>query len=98
MPAEGVAEMTRATESAGTCCLWCLVRVDAGAGKCDNRNMKIQQVLMCLGAMAFVGDVVAGHGDTPLIRAAKAAGCRTATGGHMVEAVQELMADFMLGI
>lgn len=48
------------------------------------------------GAM-FVGDVVAGHGDTPLIRAAKAAGCRTATGGHMVEAVQELMADFLLG-
>lgn len=45
----------------------------------------------------FVGDVVAGHGDTPLIQAAMAAGCKTATGGHMVEAVQELMADFMLG-
>lgn len=45
----------------------------------------------------FVGDVVAGHGETPLIRAARAAGCGTATGGHMVEAVQELMADFMMG-
>lgn len=49
-----------------------------------------------LDSSMFVGDVVAGHGDTPLIRAAKAAGCGTATGGHMVEAVQELMADFMM--
>ena len=44
---------------------------------------------------AFVGDVIAGHGLTPLIAAAEAAGCRTATGGQMVEAVQELMVDFM---
>lgn len=44
----------------------------------------------------FVGDVIAGHGTTPFIAAAQAAGCRTATGGHMVEAVQGLMADFML--
>jgi shikimate dehydrogenase len=45
----------------------------------------------------FVGDVIAGHGVTPFLKAAQAAGCRTASGGHMVEAVQELMADFMLG-
>lgn len=45
----------------------------------------------------FVGDVIAGHGVTPFIGAAQAAGCKTAGGGHMVEAVQDLMADFMLG-
>ncbi|MGJ0184400.1 shikimate dehydrogenase family protein [Corynebacterium glyciniphilum] len=44
----------------------------------------------------FVGDVIAGHGVTPLVAAARGAGCGTATGGHMVEAVQDLMADFML--
>jgi hypothetical protein len=31
------------------------------------------------------------------LEAARAAGCMTADGGHMVEAVQDLMADFMLG-
>jgi shikimate dehydrogenase len=45
----------------------------------------------------FVGDVVAGHGVTPFVKAAHAAGCKTANGGHMVEAGQDLMADFMLG-
>lgn len=45
----------------------------------------------------FVGDVIAGHGVTPFIAAAQDLGCGTATGGHMVEAVQDLMADFMLG-
>jgi shikimate dehydrogenase len=45
----------------------------------------------------FVGDVIAGHGVTPFIAAAQAAGCQTADGGHMVEAVQDLMADFLLG-
>jgi shikimate dehydrogenase len=45
----------------------------------------------------FVGDVIAGHGVTPFIGAAQANGCKTADGGHMVEAVQDLMADFMLG-
>jgi shikimate dehydrogenase len=45
----------------------------------------------------FVGDVIAGHGTTPFIAAAQAAGCATATGDQMVEAVQDLMADFMLG-
>jgi len=45
----------------------------------------------------FVGDVIAGHGVTPFIGAAKAAGCKTADGGDMVEAVQDLMAGFMLG-
>jgi shikimate dehydrogenase len=45
----------------------------------------------------FVGDVIAGHGATPFIEAAQAAGCKTANGGQMVEAVQDLMVDFMLG-
>ena len=42
----------------------------------------------------FVGDVIAGHGLTPFLAAAEAAGCRTANGRQMVEAVQELMVDF----
>lgn len=46
----------------------------------------------------FVGDVIAGHGMTPLIRAAQQQGCSTASGGDMVDAVQDLMIDFMLGI
>ena len=45
----------------------------------------------------FVGDVIAGHGLTPLLAAAEAAGCGTADGAQMVEAVQELMVDFMIG-
>jgi shikimate dehydrogenase len=39
-----------------------------------------------------VGDVIAGHGITPLITAARQAGCTSADGGGMVAAVQELMA------
>jgi shikimate dehydrogenase len=49
------------------------------------------------GAM-FVGDVVAGHGMTPLVRAARALGCGTADGVAMVAAVQTMMLDFMLGL
>jgi shikimate dehydrogenase len=46
----------------------------------------------------FVGDVIAGHGETPFVAAARAAGCTTAQGDQMVEAGQELMLDFfMLG-
>jgi shikimate dehydrogenase len=45
----------------------------------------------------FVGDVVAGHGVTPLLQAARAAGCRTADGFQMVEAGMEIMPDFLLG-
>ncbi len=44
----------------------------------------------------FVGDVIAGHGTTPLLVVAQAAGCRTANGDQMVEAVQERMLDFFL--
>ncbi len=43
----------------------------------------------------FVGDVIAGHGVTPFIQAAKAVGCQTATGEHMVEAGRDVMTDFM---
>jgi shikimate dehydrogenase len=49
-----------------------------------------------LDSSMFVGDVIAGHGLTPLLRAAQAAGCKTADGDSMVEAVQDLMVDFML--
>lgn len=45
----------------------------------------------------FVGDVIAGHGVTPFVRAARHAGCMSASGDDMVEAVQNLMADFLLG-
>ena len=48
-------------------------------------------------ASMFVGDVIAGHGVTPFISAAHAAGCRTANGDEMVEAALNLMADFLLG-
>ena len=44
----------------------------------------------------FVGDVVAGHGETPLIKAARAAGCRVADGDAMVVAVLDVMCDFVL--
>lgn len=45
----------------------------------------------------FVGDVVAGHGVTPFLGAAQAAGCRTANGGHMVEAAQDIMVRLHAG-
>ena len=45
----------------------------------------------------FVGDVIAGHGETAFLSAAHAAGCKTASGDHMVEAAQEMMLDFILG-
>jgi shikimate dehydrogenase len=45
----------------------------------------------------FVGDVIAGHGETALLSAARAAGCKTANGDQMVEAAQEMMLDFFLG-
>jgi shikimate dehydrogenase len=44
----------------------------------------------------FVGDVIAGHGLTPFLRAAQNAGCKTANGDQMVDAVMEMMMDFML--
>jgi len=49
-----------------------------------------------LAASMFVGDVIAGHGTTPFLQAAQKAGCKTANGVQMVEAVQEMMLDFML--
>jgi shikimate dehydrogenase len=50
-----------------------------------------------LTATMFVGDVIGGHGETSFLKAARAAGCTTADGSQMVEAVQELMVDFLLG-
>ena len=43
----------------------------------------------------FVGDVVAGHGETALMKAARAVGCRTADGDAMVVAVLDVMCDFV---
>ena len=45
----------------------------------------------------FVGDVIAREGTTPLLEAARAAGCGTSDGVQMVEAVLDLMPDFLLG-
>ena len=44
----------------------------------------------------FVGDVIAGHGLTPFLKAAQDAGCKTADGDEMVVAVMEIMSDFMM--
>lgn len=49
-----------------------------------------------LTASMFVGDVVAGHGQTPLLKAAQAAGCKTADGSGMVDAGLDLMLEFLL--
>lgn len=51
-----------------------------------------------LDSSMFVGDVIAGHGVTSLLKAAQSAGCKTANGEQMVEAVQEMMLDFMLHV
>ncbi len=50
-----------------------------------------------LTASTFVGDVIGGHGLTPFLAAAEAAGCGTANGSQMVEAGQDLMVDFWIG-
>ncbi len=49
-----------------------------------------------LTASMFVGDVVAGHGVTSLLQAARALGCKTADGVQMVEAGVEIMTEFLL--
>jgi shikimate dehydrogenase len=64
-------------------------------GMGDGDPLPVEAAL--LSSSMFVGDVIAGHGMSPFIKAARAAGCGTADGGDMVEAVQDLMADFMLG-
>lgn len=51
-----------------------------------------------LNSSMFVGDVIAGHGVTPFLEAAEAAGCKTANGAQMVQAAQDVMADFMVQI
>ncbi len=45
----------------------------------------------------FVGDVIAGHGVTPLLKTARGAGCKTSDGVQMVEAGIGLMTEFFLG-
>ena len=64
-------------------------------GMADGDPLPLETAL--LRADMFVGDVVAGHGETAFLRAARAAGCRTANGDQMVDAVQEIMIDFMMG-
>jgi shikimate dehydrogenase len=44
----------------------------------------------------FVGDVVTAKDDTPIIRAAKAAGCRCCSGHAMFDASLDLMLDFFV--
>jgi shikimate dehydrogenase len=50
-----------------------------------------------LASSMFVGDVIAGHGVTPFLKAAQSAGCKTANGMRMVQSGQDMMVDFMLG-
>ncbi|MBS0322184.1 MAG: shikimate dehydrogenase [Proteobacteria bacterium] len=50
-----------------------------------------------LAAGAVVGDVVTYPEITPLIAAARARGCRTATGVDMFNAQRDLLAEFLLG-
>ena len=63
-------------------------------GMADGDPLPVDAALLT--SSMFVGDVIAGHGVTPFLEAAEAAGCKTANGGHMVEAAQDVMADFML--
>lgn len=65
-------------------------------GMNDDDPLPIDPAL--LDSSIFVGDVIAGHGITGLIQAARDAGCKTATGDQMVEAVQDMMVDYMLGL
>jgi shikimate dehydrogenase len=44
----------------------------------------------------LVGDVVTAKDDTPLVRAAKAAGCRCCSGHDMFNASLDLMLDFFV--
>jgi len=64
-------------------------------GMADGDPLPLDPALLHAGM--FVGDVVAGHGETAFIRAARAQGCRTANGDQMVDAVQDIMIDFMIG-
>jgi shikimate dehydrogenase len=63
-------------------------------GMYPNDPLPISQELLT--ESMFVGDVVAGHGQTPLLRAAQAIGCRTADGSRMVDCGISLMIDFFL--
>lgn len=47
-----------------------------------------------LTATMFVGDVIAGHGQTSFMRAARAVGCQTADGDQMVASVLDITVDF----
>lgn len=64
-------------------------------GMADGDPLPVEAALLT--SSMFAGDVIAGHGVTPFLEAAQAAGCETANGAQMVEAGQDLMADFMLG-
>lgn len=63
-------------------------------GMGDDDPLPLDPVL--LGSAMFVGDVIAGHGLTPFLAAAQAAGCQTSGGADMVRAAQDVMADFFL--
>jgi shikimate dehydrogenase len=63
-------------------------------GMSDGDPLPVDAALLT--SSMFVGDVISGHGVTPFLAAAVAVGCRTANGGHMVQAGLDLMADFML--
>ena len=64
-------------------------------GMCPQDPMPVPPQL--LKSSIFVGDVVAGHGVTPFLRAAQSTGCKTADGSQMVAAGISLMLDFLSG-
>ncbi|SOC93519.1 shikimate dehydrogenase [Rhizobium sp. AN5] len=63
-------------------------------GMADDDPLPVNPVLFK--SSMFIGDVIAGHGETALLKVARDAGCGTANGDQMVEAIQEIMLDFML--
>lgn len=65
-------------------------------GMNENDPLPVDPALLT--ASMFVGDVIGGHGVTPLIAAARAAGCGTATGSDMVVAGLNPIADFMFDV
>lgn len=61
-----------------------------GMAKADPLPMDTKMLTSAM----FVGDVIAGHGETAFLHAARTAGCRTANGDEMVAAVLGMTVDF----
>jgi shikimate dehydrogenase len=74
---------------------WCEIVVNAtpmGMSPDDPLPVPAHQLTSSM----VVGDVVAGHGPTAFVQAARAAGCKTVDGLEMVDAGIEIMSNFLL--